>query len=74
MRTIYFEEMNTEVGDFDQDHMCRDIGKLRELMDENNVAVRKHGQKVEDGQRHLLGYPDNAEALRSWEEREGEFE
>ncbi|KAF1948915.1 hypothetical protein CC80DRAFT_359696, partial [Byssothecium circinans] len=28
VRTMYFEEMNTEVGDFDQVHMCRDFGRL----------------------------------------------
>ncbi|KAH7382655.1 hypothetical protein DE146DRAFT_760490 [Phaeosphaeria sp. MPI-PUGE-AT-0046c] len=74
VRAVYFEDMNTEVGDFDQEHMCRDTTRLHEWMGENDVAVKNDGQTIEDGQRHLLGYPDNAEALRSWEEREGEFE
>jgi hypothetical protein len=63
--------MNTEVGDFDQDHMCRDIGKLRNWMREIDVVVKTDGQKVEHGRGHLLGYSDDAEGFRGWGREKG---
>lgn len=64
VRTIYFEGMNAEVGEFDQDHMCLDFGELRKWMDDNNVVVKNHGQRVDDGRINLLGYPDNVKELQ----------
>lgn len=62
--TMYFETMKMEARDSDQDHMCRDIGTLRNWMDENNGAEKIDGQRVEDGRRHFLDYPNNAKALK----------
>jgi hypothetical protein len=73
VRTAYFEEMNTEVGDFDQVHMCRDIHKLRHWMDVKHSASTESPQKIADGRVHRLGYPDNSESMAAWDDRESEF-
>jgi hypothetical protein len=74
VRTVYFPDMNTEVGDFDQVHTCRDISKLRHWMNEKHRASTKALQKVTDGRVHRLGYPDNEESMRTWNSRENEFD
>lgn len=74
VRTLYFPEMNTEVGDFDQVHTCRDFGRLREYMDEYFI-LEAHDSKVSpDGRIRRLGYPDNEEAVRVWDDRGKEFD
>jgi hypothetical protein len=74
VRTAYFEEMNTEVGDFDQVHMCRDIHKLRHWMDVKHSASTESPQKIADGRVHRLGYPDNSESTAAWDDRKSVFE
>jgi hypothetical protein len=74
VRTIYFEDMNSEVGDFDQAHMCRDIGKLHQWMDKNNAASTNSPQKIPDNRVHRLGYPDTEESILAWDSREREFD
>lgn len=74
VRTVYFQDMNAEVGDFDQVHMCRDIGKLRRWMDKKHMAPTESPQKITDGRVHRLGYPDNEESMRAWNSREREFD
>lgn len=74
VRTLYFPEMNTEVGDFDQVHTCRDFGRLRQYMNEH-FLVEAHEPKVSpDGRIRRLGYPDNEEAVRVWDDRGKEFD
>lgn len=74
VRTLYFPEMNTEVGDFDQVHTCRDFGKLKEYMNDH-FMVETHEQRLSpDGRIRRFGYPDNEEALRAWDDREREFD
>jgi hypothetical protein len=78
VRTVYFEDMNTEVGDFDQVHRCRDISKLREFMDDRRMRNAGGGDNDHDldevKERKRLGYPDTEENLRPWAWRDGEFE
>jgi hypothetical protein len=73
VRTVYFKEMNTEVGDFDQEHTCRDMTKLQQWMNEKYTALSIPSPKTTDDQVHRLGYPDNDEALRPWNYRDREF-
>jgi hypothetical protein len=73
VRTVYFKEMNTEVGDFDQEHTCRDITKLQYWMNEKYTGSSIPSPNTTDDQVHRLGYPDNDEALRPWNYRDREF-
>jgi hypothetical protein len=74
VRTIYFEDINSEVGDFDQPHMCRDIGKLHQWMDKSHAASTESPQKIPDSRVHRLGYPDTKESMSAWHSREREFD
>jgi hypothetical protein len=75
VRTLYFEDINVEVGDFDQVHKCRDIRKLQEW--KPNVDIDKDmsasGKEEHDGKARHLGYPTNDEALLPWDYRDSEF-
>jgi hypothetical protein len=74
VRTVYYEDINVEVGEFDQEHMCRDIGKLHQYMDKHNTATTGSSQKIQDGRVHRLGYPDTEEEMMGWDHREREFD
>jgi hypothetical protein len=62
VRTLYFEDMNVEVGDFDQVHMCRDFGKLRRWMNKRHKTLKDSSQ------------PDNEESMAPWNDRVREFD
>jgi len=75
-RSVYFESMNTEVGEFDQVHKCRDVSKLREFMAERSAKNKAASEKDRGGggKAHRLGYPDTEETLLPWGYRDSEFE
>jgi hypothetical protein len=82
--TLYFPEMNTEVGDFDQVHMCRNFDKLHQFMmkeqknEEPMVMDHEHGMshgggnELENG--HREGYLENEESRLPWDTTWEEFE
>jgi hypothetical protein len=71
--SMYFESVNTYVGNFNQVHTCRDISKLREWMVER---ASKSASVPEDsnGSSPTHGYIDNNDALLPWDWTESEFE
>ncbi|CAI6335836.1 unnamed protein product [Periconia digitata] len=82
VHTLYFEEMNTDVGNFDQVHMCRDFsqlhnfmvekGKDKQLSDEKEL---KPGEMGPDGKKvHREGYPENEESFLPWNTTWKEFD
>lgn len=75
VRTLYFEDINIEVGDFDQVHKCRDFRKLQEWKPsgDGNIDKSTSGKDAHGGKPRLLGYPDNEEALLPWDYRDLEF-
>lgn len=72
VHTLYFKSMNTEVGNFDQVHMCRDFNALHEYMlkNDNTTSPLSKGNPGN----HREGYVDNAEALLPWDTTREEFE
>lgn len=74
VRTVYYEDVNVEVGDFNQEHTCRDIGELQRYMDKHHVAMSGSSQKIQNERVHRLGYPDTEEEMMSWDYREREFD
>ena len=74
VRTIYYEDVNAEVGDFDQVHMCRDFEKLGRWMDEGHAGSKDPPQQLKDGSVHRLGFHDNEESMLPWDHREREFD
>jgi hypothetical protein len=71
--SMYFESVDTYVGNFDQVHTCRDISKLQKWKAERlprKVPSFKDLHPTSSG-----GYIDNEEdALLSWYSTESEFE
>lgn len=62
--------MNSDVGEFDSPHTCRDFSKLKDWMRENSKGYRE--SKEVEGRNH--GYVHNSDALKAWGDgREGEF-
>ncbi|PVI06569.1 hypothetical protein DM02DRAFT_667451 [Periconia macrospinosa] len=78
VHTLYFKEMNTEVGNFDQVHMCRDFSQLQRFMIKNeNVTLPASEDKKEEGggkKAHREGYPENEESWLPWDTTWNEFE
>jgi hypothetical protein len=77
VRTMYFPDINVEVGDFDQVHMCRDFSKLQRWMEERVGSTSTDAatpQTPNEVRPHLLGYPDNEESMLSWDTRGKEFD
>jgi hypothetical protein len=74
--SVYFESVDTTVGDFDQVHMCRDMSKLRMWMADKASTIPKNlsttGNAI-DGFRHH-GYVNNADALLPWNETGSEYQ
>lgn len=79
IKTEYFKDINVEVGNFDQVHMCRDFSKLRSWMKEKQnsrtvATVDVQAEHNDDPVHHRLGYPDNEESELPWNATEIEFD
>ena len=75
--TLYFPSMNTEVGDFDRVHMCRDFSKLQKEIAMRSSAKHKLPSSLEktagEAKAHRIGYPENEESRLPWDWRVDEF-
>ena len=76
VRTLYFDEMNTEVGDFDQVHMCRDFSRLHRYMAEREPKEGQETHQMNKAQMrgHREGYIENEESFLPWDTDWKEFE
>jgi len=76
--SLYFQQANTEVGNFDQVHTCRDIKKLRKWMANRNLMpLEDDGMSVlgdTSVRKHQQGYLVNDESMLPWGYRKSEFE
>ena len=71
--SMYFESVDTYVGNFNQVHTCRDISKLREWMVERSMKVPLISEDSDD-KASTHGYIDNDDALLPWDWTESEFQ
>lgn len=72
--SMYVPVVNTAVGNFDQVHTCRDLGKLREWVVKQyeskglNQPSENHGSNVTDPGIPTHGYVLNDDARLPWAE------
>ena len=68
--SMYFESVDTYVGNFNQRHTCRDISKLRHWMTERSSRPAA----IPEDPKLSHGYIDNDDALLPWDSTEPEFQ
>jgi hypothetical protein len=77
--SMYVPVVNTAVGNFDQVHTCRDIGKLREWVAQRHAranetdARRVQMNASEDQDIPSHGYVVNEDAKLPWEQAHDEY-
>ncbi|KAJ5997959.1 hypothetical protein N7522_009619 [Penicillium canescens] len=67
---MYFDSVNSEVGNFDVLHTCRDISRLRGWMAEKMATAER---SLYFNPEHDLGYVQNDDYRKSWDTRIDEF-
>ena len=70
MRHLYYGSVNSEVGNFDEVHTCRDISRLRDWLAEK--ASNERIPYFTEGSH--IGYIHNEDFLQAWDMREFEFD